>query len=290
MKLPAKPLDSRSLPDEHLVGFSEPLNILVGHLNARKVSKRLRSHTCSGRFPAGSFIQAGKLVVSSPELCFVQMASELTIPKLVTLGYELCGGYRLEPGSKQDRGFHDDAPLTSATKLEAYIARATGIKGRKNALRAIRFITDGSASPMETALAILLTFPYRLGGYGFPLPVLNRPIKVPVGIRKNSGRSELHGDLYWPDAQVDIEYDSDTYHTGAARITRDAIRRNALSSAGVTMITVTSRQVDRTASLREVADEMSRLLGKRLQCRMPEFAERHITLRSQVLPEVREYH
>jgi len=280
--LSTKPMVIKGYPVEDSPGLSMPIHILVGSENARKVSKRYTSHISSGQFPSGSFIKAVPgLIVSSPELCFIQMASELSLIKLIMLGFELCGTYRLDPVGEQERGFRDDQPLTTVTKLDSYVARTAGLKGRTNARRALRYIADNSASPMETALIVLLTLPYQLGGYGFPMPLMNCRIDIRSDARRAANKSPLYCDLYWPDMQVDVEYDSDAYHAKPGRIAKDAIRRNALASAGVTVVTVSKMQILNTGELRKVAGVLSKLLGKRLQC-PSKFPMRHAVLRREL--------
>ena len=284
-RLPSKPPDARKLHKENPWGLLAPLHILVGSSNARKATQNLRCHIVSREFPHGSFVQASPgLIASSPELCFLQMADELSLPELIALGYELCGSYRLDNEGESERGFRDDAPLTSVAQLKAYLIRSTGFKGHKKALRAVRFIAEGSASPMETALCMLLTLPYLLGGYGFPLPQLNYPVDARSGTEKARGKHPYRCDLYWAEERVDVEYNSDAYHANPERIARDAMRQNALSSVGVTVVTVTRRQIVDTARLREFAEGLGKLLHKRLQCPLPEFKARHTVLRRQILP------
>ena len=280
---PAKPLDARELYTKNPWGLSMPVSVLVGSNNACKATRGLECYIGSGPFPVGSFLAISGLTVSSPELCIMQMASILSFTDLVKLGYEFCGTYRLDKESEAIRGFRDDKPLTSVAKLDSYIAMASGLKGCKKARKALRYITENSASPMETALAMMLSLPYRLGGYGFPLPLLNCRISVTTDTKKKAETRRC--DLYWPDAQVDIEYDSDAYHVGSDRISKDAIRRNVLASVGVTVVTVSRMQILKTAELRQVAKVLSKLLDKRLQC--PEgFSSCHALLRQKVLPKV----
>jgi hypothetical protein len=284
---PIKPSDARKLREENPQGLSKPLHVLVGSGNARKAAQGLHCHVGLGRFPAGSFLQVtSEYAVCSPELCFVQMAGELSLVELVSLGYEFCGTYRLGNRVDAERGFRDDVPHTSVVKLGSFIAKCAGHKGVKKAQRALRYIADGSASPMETVLTMLLCLPYQLGGYGFPLPQLNLAVDI-QGSARNAGRkARYYCDLYWAKGQVDVEYDSDAYHVGSERIAKDALRRNALASAGITVMTVSKRQIDNTAELRETAERLSKLLGKRRQCPMPEFTGRHAELRKQLLPRV----
>ncbi len=285
--LSKKPARNKTWQKDIPLMLSTPLHILVGSANARKVSKNIQSHICSPLLPASSLVKLNKtLAVSSPELCFLQMGSELPLVELIALGYELCGNYRLGNDEAVGRGFRDDLPLTSKAKLTAFLTCAANIKGRKNALRAVRYIADNSASPMETILSIVLTLPYKLGGYGFETPLLNYPIKAISYINKSKGRSQYYCDLFWLSKKVAVEYDSDTFHTGPERITQDAIRRNALSTVGVTVITVSKRQINDTAELREIAEVLRRLLDKRLKYPVPEFIARHADLRMRLLPRI----
>jgi len=283
---PIKPVDGKELHVSNPWNLTTPMHILISNKNVRRVNESLQYHIASRQFPTGSFIQVdSKLAVSSPELCFVQMASELSLIELIELGYEFCGRYRLEENNKKGRGFRDDLPLTSVNKLDSYLSRVAGLKGSKNARRALRYLADGSASPMESALTMLLTLPYKFGGYGLPMPLLNCPVQVAKDAKKTS-KAKLYCDLYWPEEQVDVEYDSDAYHANPARISKDAIRRNALTSAGVTVITLSRKQINNTAELHRVAVDLSKLLGKRLVYKMPEFTMRHAKLRSHLLPKV----
>ena len=303
IKPQAKPLDAKELRIEDFQGLTIPLHVLVGSDNARKVNRNLHCHICSGEFPKGSFVRMGSgLTVSPPELCFLQMADTLSLVDLIALGFELCGAYRLPAvnsfvgqntignvESEDNKGFRGDLPLTSINSLNTYIAKAANLKGSIKARRALLFIADGSASPMETILAMLLTLPYKLGGYGFAKPLLNYRIEVPAG-GKSTGKPRqskyYYCDLYWPDKKVDVEYDSDAYHTGSERIAQDAIRRNALSSMGITVVTVSRIQIAKPLNMRELAEILSKLLRKRLNYPKKEFTYRQRELMRQLLPRL----
>ena len=82
-----------------------------------------------------------------------------------------------------------------------------------------------------------------------------------------------------------VEYDSDEYHVGALRIEKDAIRRNALESVGVSMITVSRRQLTDATKMREVSEALSRLLGKRLVYADNKFTSINAELVRWLLPE-----
>ena len=277
--LPNSPPDMGLLETGNIGDLSFPLHILLGHANARRMSKAVKQHVFTARIPVDCFVKAGKgLMVSAPEFCFLQMAKELPLIKLIVLGYELCGTYSLpavitsKESIRQQRGFNTRPPLASKKKLETFLACTPGVAGHKNAARALRYIADGAASPMEAKLAILLTMSFKLGGFNFPLPELNSRI-IPVKMAKQSSDKTYYCcDLYWPDFGLAVEYDSDFYHTGPERIAGDSKRRNALASMGVKVVTVTNRQIHSVSELEKVARILAGHMGRRLRLPNPDFA------------------
>ena len=111
-----------------------------------------KPHLFTGPLPGSSILRASDdVLVSSPELCFFQMASQLPLVKLIELGYELCGSYSLinsdgvGPGqaagqaagqtagqaasqaatgqAATGQGFLQRPPLTSAKRLDVFALR-----------------------------------------------------------------------------------------------------------------------------------------------------------------------
>ena len=255
----------------------------------------MKQHVFSGDTPPGSFFVAENgLEVSSPEFCFLQMAGTLSLPRLIELGYEFCGGYSLPIAGdvkKPDRGFYNRLPLTSIKKLTAFTSRMKGVKGCLKAVRALRYILEGSASPMETKLSILLTLPYKYGGFGFPKPVLNARVAPRKADRRTEQRTEQMAgrritgkeyyvcDLYWPDHALAVEYDSTQFHTGSAHITDDSKKRNALTAMDIKPITVTAQQLYDSREFESVAAVLAKRIGKRLVYKNPGFEAAHYGLR-----------
>ena len=262
---------------EQLDGLKSPLHVMLGRAGARKVSRQataVRQHVFSSEVIGDCFVNCGEgLFVSSPEFVFLQLAAELSLVKLILLGYELCGRYSLgeEGASANDsaeadsRGFDLRPPLTDTARIAAFLQRMTGVKGHKKATLALRYISDNSLSPMETRLAILLTLPYRLGGYHLLKPKHNDRIVPVKTARNNVSKKYYECDLFWPDYDLAVEYDSDRYHTGASRIAEDAGKRNALALMGITVITVTSQQFTSISEFEKVAQTIALCLNKRMQ-------------------------
>lgn len=271
------------LPDGVQLPFEchPPFEVLVSRPSARPRSSLLTGRLWSGSLPKGSFVQVGNGVLApSPEFLFLLMASDLSLEKLVYQGMELCGTYaqRKEGGTE-----YNLPPLTCVSKLKAFVEGAAGVRGRKKAAQALLYMNDGSASPRESALYLLLCLPYRLGGYGIEKPFLNYRIDVPMRFRRSASQGYCVCDLCWPQVDVCVEYDSDECHTGAQHISRDSKRRNTLVSMGMTVITVTNGQISSGEALFKIAVLIAQMTGKRLRFKDPEFTRAHYRLREAVL-------
>jgi len=268
-------------------GLTLPLHVMLNNPVNRWQSTAMKQHVFKGSIPADSFIDAEDgLMVSSPELCFFQLAGELTLVELIELGYELCGEYSMPSAGGENApelGFYKREALTSTKKLDAFIALMSGVKGCKNARHAMRYLLDASASPMETKLSMLLTLPYKLGGFGLIPPELNSRIIPSKTTRKISDKNYYSCDLFWPDYNLAVEYDSDFFHTGSKQIANDAKKRNTLVSMGVTVITVTRQQLFNSLEFEKSARILAFFLGKRLRFKNPEFSAAHCALRDQLL-------
>lgn len=256
-----------------------PLQVLVGSPKSRTRTLSVVSYEWKA-IPNGSFIPiSGKLLMSMPEFCFLQMASQTTLANLVLLGYELCGTYAMPKGSVSRRR---EGTLTTRDRLVAFLEESEGMRGVKRARRAASYVLDGSASPMESILAMMLCLPYGMGGYGLPLPVLNCRIDVPSSVRKLTDKSYYRCDLCWPDARLAVEYDSAFYHFDSERQSGDARRRSALAILGYTIVTVSKGQVIDGGAFNRLAKQLAKLLGKRLRYVDPEFTRRHLELRKEL--------
>ena len=264
-----------------------PLTLVVPDAVSRGKSQELACRVWKPPAGAYSFVRVGKgLYASRPEACFLQMATRLERVRLVLLAFELCGTYALDDG--HPNGFRTrEKPLTSVASLRRFAQKAAGMKGSKQALQALRFVADGSASPMESVLTMLLCLPTAHGGYGIPLPRLNHLVRMPDEVRKATGRARCFCDLCWPEERLAVEYESDAFHGEGADIARDSKRRAALDRAGYAVVTVTWAQVRDTRELDEVARVLAKHLGKRLRISRSDWMARRFELRRLIMPQGR---
>ncbi len=197
------------------------------------------------------------------------------------LGFELCGAYSFS--RKSPHGFTARAPLTTPVNLLAHLETKEGQYGIKQARRALSYVMPNSASPRETAAAMLLCLPHTLGGYRLGNPSLNYQIPLDKQAQKIASRRFYVCDLYWPEAKLDVEYESDCFHTGSEHIASDSKRRNALSFKGITVVTITRKQMNNYAELDKVAHIIAHHIGKRIRPRTASFNAKQLELRATVL-------
>ena len=178
-----------------------------------------------------------------------------------------------------DKTLYNCPPLTNTKELKAFATRMEGVNGYKNICRALRFIADGSASPMETKVFLFLTLPYKLGGYGLPKPEMNRRVETGRAATQKFGKAFYKCDFFWPEANLVVEYDSDSYHTGPKRIEDDSIKRFDLNALGIETITLTRGQIQSASEFEKVAKLIAKRIGKRLCNKDPQFAKAQKELR-----------
>lgn len=249
----------------------------------RMAANDVRWHVWSGSLPksgAGFRRDAQDVFLASPELALLHYASHADLADAIALAFELCGTYRL--GGLL--GFEKADPLTSMKRLNWFASGVQGARGVKRLRRIADRVLDGSASPMETALAMLLSLPCALGGYGLPSPRLNARIDVSSKNVLNQSKRYYVADLYWPEVRFAIEYDSDQWHVGPERIGQDAARRNALLFQGVNVVTVCSQQIMSESKMDDVAHIAARALGRSVRPRARDWRKRNRELRRVVLP------
>ena len=166
-----------------------------------------------------------------------------------------------------------------ASQSQGYASRLASRYGAARAQAAARWLADGSASPMETAVYLLLCLPKRLGGYGLPRPVLNPS----VTIQTPDGNLERHPDLYWEERNIDVEYNSDEDHSGEWARYRDSKREVQLATADVRTLPLTRDQLMSAEGFDEFAWILRRLLGIRARKPDANWYARRSALRERLL-------
>ena len=281
----AAPLDAQieadRASDPILAALPLPLHLAVSTPAARRASSYKHCHTMARPLPE-AFVQVSPdvFVQAPPHLC-AELARHLPLVPFLCLLYSLTGHYV----SHDNAPLTPVAPLTSVDDLRRFAVAHPRTPGMKPLLAALPFVADNSASPMETALALLLCLPCAQGGFGLPLPVLNRPVAVDARQGLSVGQQTYRCDLLWPEPGLAIEYDGEQYHTGTFRIAHDVGRRNDLAYLGITVLVATKRQLFDARAFHGLALQVAHHLRARLRHTQTRYdwGERNAALRSTLL-------
>lgn len=272
-------IETFSLP--FLVDNERVLHVLVPSLAMKQRSKVHICHVMTSDVPRGAFCRIGYGVyVASPELLFVEMASKLSFVDLILLGLELCGTYTLREDG--ERGFCNCPTATSKNLLTAFVNRAKGMRGAAIAERALRWVVDGSNSPMESALMLFLCLPVRLGGYAFPLPKLNPTTDLGKRGSRMLDQSSMRCDLHWIGKRVAIEYASSEEHLTPQAAGQDAQRANTLLYKDIHMIEITPQIIADHRKFDAATLQLAKALGIRMDSRKLLYSKARRELREQL--------
>ena len=267
-----------------------PLHCVVPKANNRREIKGGSCHVLGDQMDAIRLrrnMGGSSLCVVSPEVLFLQMAAQLSAIELVKLGYELCGNYSL-PMSQPNyagvpRGFVARKALTNVAKLNDFMDAHASNRSVRNARAALRHVADGSVSPKQTELCMLMVLPRKMGGYGLSAPSCTcEAASLGNAAAGLSGRARPFG-LCWPDVGVAIRYGADG--NGQARAAKHRCRHcSTPGCSAAKVLAISNRDIRHPESLDGIADAVARKHGRYLRRDLRyDFASRQASLREQVL-------
>lgn len=208
-------IDDSRYPLEGIVEKGLPLELGVFDLRAHTQYPTLATRVLQRDLPACGLIRLdADLYCASPELVLCQLARDTEMEKLAQLAMELCGRYSMCPsaGEGERTCEFDCAPVTSVERIYAFQRRVRRLRGRAKLEEALRYALNASASPGESTLALMMTLPADLGGYGLAGACCNAELEVPLSERGHVGQSSYELDLFWQRWMVDLEYESAEFH------------------------------------------------------------------------------
>lgn len=242
--------------------FGEPpFEILVADASSRRNRRKVRCLTSSCGLPSRSLaMHDASTAICTPAFAFCQVNRKLPLIKSIELGTDLCASYWLDMfGDVQQRQYR----LATKSALTRFTESNTALYGSRQAREALRWVRDGSASPMETKLMLLLSLPQRLGGYGFSGARFNYQVNL-GNARSRINQSFFRIDIAFPNAKIGIEYDSAAFHRD---FSKDRRRINALESLGWTIFSVDKQQLLNTFAMERTAKQIAKLMGTRIRMR-----------------------
>lgn len=213
-------VESNARPDVWALGdigsFTEERPLELGVFDRGKRVWRKKSHVrlLSRSLPENALVRLSpNLYTACPELVVLHMAAYKSSLQLTKLIMELCGSYTLYPNPDvHEKAKLNVEPVTSIDRIRSYLGRV-GVRGGLDRLRlALNMAMEGSASPGETRMALMMSMPLEQGGYGFARPHLNAEVVTPEWERAHVGGETYYLDAFWQDAYADLEYESTEFH------------------------------------------------------------------------------
>lgn len=179
------------------------------------------------------------------------------------LACEFAGSYRLGRRGDGSACYGCESVMT-AESLQETLSRATPNPATRRARTVADLMLEGSASPMETALALMLTLPVEYGGFGIRKPQLNADVCIDGAA---GALRSVRPDLLWQDEHLALEYDSAEFHAnrGASSAAVDAARSNALTASGYHVLRATDRIAATLEGLDLLAHQIALLLNQELE-------------------------
>lgn len=260
----------------------QPIHVMVPDCFAIRSSDHVQLHCVPSNVVVHTFLEiAPNVLVVSPELLFVQFGHQFPLGALIALGYEMCGSYSLDDGSKLVR-----APLSSLSLLKTFASKAKKIHGIYQAKRALQFVCSKSASVMESEVSALATTSVKWGGYGLPPARLNEPVTLSRRAASLARSTTIVLDAFWPDQMLALEYEGRRAHGDEHQRIRDSRRRDALNADGIEVLTITSPQFASYIEFDSLMDQVRLKLGKRKGSFPIDYLQRQGALRQ----EMRRFH
>ncbi len=214
--------------------------------------------------PKGAFIKTRyssedcTLVISSPELLFVELAKEMHPVEHLMLGHELCGTFSRDAEDPYNGPItYGIQPATSTERIRRFLNEAKSIRGIEAARTSAQYLNDNAWSPTESLVAALLRLPIDSLGYDFGELMLN-PRFYPNASLPGSADSRVP-DIMIAGTPVGINYDGavhldlDSIADAAREVGSNPQLQQAQAELSKAMRNVRSKVVDDIRRNRELA-------------------------------------
>lgn len=243
---------------ELLPELENPIQLVVPSQELRVCDDIHNTRVWSGALPEKSLVMLSPGVYSaSPEFnALLEMRGKTRIGRaLALMGY--CGIFAIDESSED--GFINRPQLTSVERLRSY-AREIRLEHSSHVLSDTTGLAlERARSPLEARLALALTLPCGMGGFGIARPELNTYIELGKEAQAILGRSWAEPDLLWPDAKVVLEANGRLRHDG--KFGDDLTKASALEADGYAVRFVTSKQLRSPRQMMVLGSWLAEKLG-----------------------------
>ncbi|QWT17355.1 hypothetical protein KPC83_05815 [Collinsella sp. zg1085] len=255
-------------------------HIVVSDTQSRSRGGFVQSHVQQGYVPVGFLQEYEHFWIPDIRLIALQMARYLSLLELVELYYELCADYSLSVSPKER--YFERPSLTTVEALCDYAHHTDIHGGKKKALQALKYVHNHARSPMETACAMLISLPKRLGGLGIRDIELNARIDVPSHLQQLTRSKYFLADILLKKSGTDFEYHG-SMHEEEQRGISDEERRQTLQSLGFEVVVARKQSLFNQQAFVRLFEALRMQAGERADRYPADFAIRQEKLRQFVL-------
>lgn len=191
------------------VSAGEAVHACVPDQASRLRSKHVKCTVYATGLPERAFWQIPSgVVLSSPELLFVELANELSPAEHLLLGFELTGRYSRDPYRPVDgQALLWVPPVTSVRRIRAFLDSAWHLNGAVRARRTLELLADDAWSPFEAIVATMLALPWEEYGYGLGKCALNLRVETPEHLAGSAQKESRVPDILIGETHVGLNYD-----------------------------------------------------------------------------------
>lgn len=218
-----------------------------------------------------------KVVLTSPELTFLQLAKALPFYHVLQLGMEFCSTYAIDINSP--KGFkYGILPATSVKKLIQtckYLYRMR-YGDAKLAIYTCKWLQNCAASPAESNFFIMLCGPRKEGMFQARKLLLNSPVKLSPSAAKICGCKQLRPDFVFRKSKLAIEYDSRMFHEEIAQNQMDKLRALALQHDGWKVINIVPCELNSYLTFSTIAKDVLCALGQDSRIKSKGFSQKSL--------------
>jgi len=241
----------------------DPIDVLIPPTGGEH-GPRFRFHEQTAPLPPHALypLRDGIHVVS-PEVCLVQACASKSLVECLQIGMEFCGTYALRPDEEEGMAKRSYVLMDAAAFLR-HVTAWNALTGLKQARVVAKYLVNGSASPMETVLYLLLCLPQKYGGYNIARPELNPELELTYQGKEVLRQQKVKPDMLWRKAKLVVEYDG-KHHEDEAQRVKDEMRKVVLETMGYTVMQVKRHQVYNPLAFDNVATAIAKKLGKRVR-------------------------
>ena len=207
-----------------LRAYEQPISVAVPAASERIRSKHVECCVYERCVPQGAFLDIGNgLVISGPELLFVELASSMRPVEHLMLGHEICGTFGRDAASPYNGPIaYGLRPLTSVERIAAFLDKTKNLRGSTRARKTLERLNDNAWSPTESLVAALFRLPIDDLGYDLGPLILNPRIERTQNLP--GSKTSRVPDIVIAGTDIGVNYD------GLVHLDLDSIAKAALEA------------------------------------------------------------